>query len=42
MQQAGIQQNITGRGVQRAPITIKMAAPNASQLNELQLHFNTK
>ncbi|KAK4886944.1 hypothetical protein RN001_003215 [Aquatica leii] len=30
MQQTGIQQNITARGVQRTPITIKMATPNAT------------
>ncbi|KAF5302009.1 hypothetical protein FQR65_LT08674 [Abscondita terminalis] len=30
MQQTGIQQNIAARGVQRTPITIKMATPNAT------------
>lgn len=41
MQQAGVQQNIT-RGIQRTPITIKMASPNTSQFTDLQLNFDRK
>lgn len=40
LQQGNIQQNIATRGIQRTPITIKMASPNASQFPDLQ--FNRK
>lgn len=36
-QQSGIQQNITARGLQTTPITIKVASPNASQFPDLHL-----
>ncbi|KAJ8927892.1 hypothetical protein NQ314_019597 [Rhamnusium bicolor] len=39
-QTTGVQQNLTSRTLQRTPITIKMATPNASQLTDLQLNFD--
>lgn len=34
-QQANIQQNVTARGLQAMPRTIKMASPNTSQFSDL-------